>query len=176
MLNSLSDPSVLPTPIHHRDTLTSATIAMWVCGHNIKSQCPSSVHKSSLCSILLLKTFFWRFICEDAWVSGLSALTVICAQAPGRAWLFVTPLHCSTQRSCGLHSLGICSDSCPLSQWCHPTISSSAASFSFCPQPFPTSVFSTELALSISWPKYWSFSFSISPHNENSGLISFRIH
>ena len=36
-------------------------------------------------------------------------------------------------------------------------------------------VFSNELALSIRWPKYWSFSFSISPSSEYSGLISFRI-
>ena len=36
-------------------------------------------------------------------------------------------------------------------------------------------VFSNELALHIKWPKYWSFSFSISPSNEYSGLISFRI-
>ena len=41
---------------------------------------------------------------------------------------------------------------------------------------FPSSkVFSNELALPIRWPKYWSFSFSISPSNEYSGLISFRI-
>ena len=37
-------------------------------------------------------------------------------------------------------------------------------------------VFSNELALCIRWPKYWSFSFSISPFNEYSGLISFRIN
>ena len=36
-------------------------------------------------------------------------------------------------------------------------------------------VFSNELVLRIRWPKYWSFSFSISPSNEYSGLISFRI-
>ena len=36
-------------------------------------------------------------------------------------------------------------------------------------------VFSNELALHIRWPRYWSFSFSISPSNEYSGLISFRI-
>ena len=41
---------------------------------------------------------------------------------------------------------------------------------------FPTvRVFSSELALPIRWPKYWSFSFSISPSSEYSGLISFRI-
>ena len=36
-------------------------------------------------------------------------------------------------------------------------------------------VFSNESALHVRWPKYWSFSFSISPSNEHSGLISFRM-
>ena len=44
------------------------------------------------------------------------------------------------------------------------------------PSIFPNiRVFSNELALCIRWPKYWSFSISISPSNEYSGLISFRI-
>ena len=44
------------------------------------------------------------------------------------------------------------------------------------PSIFPSiRVFSNELALPIRWPKYWSFSFSTSPSNEYSGLISFRI-
>ena len=44
------------------------------------------------------------------------------------------------------------------------------------PSVFPSiRVFSSELALWIRWPKYWNFSFSISPSNEYSGLISFRI-
>ena len=44
------------------------------------------------------------------------------------------------------------------------------------PSIFPSiRVFFGESALRISWPKYWSFSFSISPSNEYSGLISFRI-
>ena len=44
------------------------------------------------------------------------------------------------------------------------------------PSIFPSiKVFSNELAVCIRWPKYWSFSFSISPSNEYSGLISFRI-
>ena len=61
------------------------------------------------------------------------------------------------------------SDSCPLSQWCHPTILFSVDPFSSRPQ----SVFSNELGLNIRWPKYGSF--SISPPNEYSGLISFRM-
>ena len=64
-----------------------------------------------------------------------------------------------------------------LSHWCHPTISSSVAPFSSCPQFFPTSESfpMSQLFLCIRWPKYWSFSFRVSPSNEYSGLISFRI-
>ena len=59
---------------------------------------------------------------------------------------------------------------------CYPTISSSATLFSFCFQFFPSiRVFSNESTVCIRWPKYWSFSFIISPSNEQSGLISFRI-
>ena len=46
----------------------------------------------------------------------------------------------------------------------------------FLPSIFPNNrVFSNESVLCITWPKYWSFSFSIRPSNEYSGLISFRI-
>ena len=75
---------------------------------------------------------------------------------------------------CPSPSPGAYSNSCPLSWWCHPTVSSSVVSFSSCFQSFPTwgSLFN-ESALHIRWPKYWSFSISLS--NECSGLISFRI-
>ena len=46
---------------------------------------------------------------------------------------------CSMPVPCPSLSPGICSNSCPLSQWCHPTISSSIAPFSSCPQSFPAS-------------------------------------
>ena len=61
-------------------------------------------------------------------------------------------------------------------RWCHSTISSSVT-YSSCLQSKRPSirVFSSGLALHIRWPKYWSFSFSISPSNEYSRLISFRI-
>ena len=49
-------------------------------------------------------------------------------------------------------------------------------SLTLLPSVFPNSrVFSNELVLCIRWPKYWSFSFSISPSNEHPGLISFRM-
>ena len=70
---------------------------------------------------------------------------------------------------------GIYSNSCPLSQWCHPTISS-CRPLLLPPSIFPSiRFFSSESALHIRWPKDWSFSFNISPYNEYSGLISFRM-
>ena len=56
----------------------------------------------------------------------------------------------------------------------HPAISSSVVPFS-CPQSLPASVFSNESTLRMRWPKYWSFSFRISPSKEIPGLISFRM-
>ena len=61
---------------------------------------------------------------------------------------------------------GVHSNSCPSSRWCHPAISSSVIPISSCPQFLPASVFSNESTLRMRWPKYWSFSFSISPSNE----------
>ena len=71
---------------------------------------------------------------------------------------------------------GACSNSCPRSRWCHPTISSSVVPFSSFLQSFSIRVFSSESVLHIRWTKYWNFSFSISPSNEYSGLISFKIY
>ena len=69
----------------------------------------------------------------------------------------------------------VCSNSCPLSRWCHPAISSSVTLFSFCFQSLPASG---------SFPMSWLFAsggqsigtpdFSIRPSNEYSGLISFK--
>ena len=69
----------------------------------------------------------------------------------------------------------VCSNSCPLSLWCHPTISSSVLPFSSCLRSFPASGTFPMSQFFTRWPKDWSFSFSISPSNEHSGLISFRI-
>ena len=70
---------------------------------------------------------------------------------------------------------GVCSDSYPLSQWCHPTILSSFTPFSSSSTLLGIRLFSNELALPIRWLKYWGFSFSISPSKKYSGMTSFRI-
>ena len=67
-----------------------------------------------------------------------------------------------------------CSNPCPLSWWCHPTISS------FSSTSLPAFSLSQhqglfKWVLHIRWPNYWSISFSVSPSNEYSRLISFRI-
>ena len=79
-----------------------------------------------------------------------------------------------TRFPCPSLSPRICSDSCPLSQWCYLTKSSSAAHFSFCLQSVPASEsFPTRWFFKSGGPKYWRFSNS--PLNEYSELISFRI-
>ena len=75
---------------------------------------------------------------------------------------------------CPSSTPGVHPNPCPSSQWCHPTISSSVVPFSSFLQSFPASGSFPESALRIRWPKYWSFSFNISPTNEHLGLISFR--
>ena len=63
----------------------------------------------------------------------------------------------------------------PLSWWCLSTISS-CCPLLLKPSVFPSiRVFSSDSVLHIRWPKYWSFSFNISPSSEYSGLISFRM-
>ena len=68
------------------------------------------------------------------------------------------------------------SNSCPLSWWCHPIISSSAVPFSSLPHSFPASgSFPMSQFFTSGGQSIGSFSFSISPSSEYSGLISFKI-
>ena len=84
-------------------------------------------------------------------------------------------MNCSTRLPCPSPTPGACSNSCTLSQMpsnhlilCHPLL--------LLPSVFPSiRVFSNESALCIRCPKYWRFSFSISPSSDYSGLIFFRM-
>ena len=81
-----------------------------------------------------------------------------------------------TRSPCPSTTSGVCSNSCPLSRWCHPTLLVLCRPLLPLPSILPSiKVFFNESVLCIRWPKYWSFSLSISPPNEYSGLISFRI-
>ena len=74
---------------------------------------------------------------------------------------------------CPSPTLGVYPNSCPLSRWCHQTVSS-CHPLLLLPSIFPSiRVFSNESALLIRWPKYCSFSLNISPSKEHPGLISF---
>ena len=80
-----------------------------------------------------------------------------------------------TRPPCPSPTPGVHPNSCPLSRWCHLTISS-CHPLLLRPSIFPNiRVFSNESALHIRWPKYWSFSFNISPSNEYSRLIPFTM-
>ena len=60
-------------------------------------------------------------------------------QSLSRVWLFATPWTAPTRPPCPSPTPGACSNSCPSSRWCHPTISSSVVPFSSCLQSFPAS-------------------------------------
>ena len=100
---------------------------------------------------------------------------IIVIQLLSHVWLFGTPWTTAHQASLYFTISQSTFKLCPLSQWSHPTISSSVIPFSSCLHSFPESLsFPVSQLFVITWPKYWSFSFSISPSNDYSGLISFR--
>ena len=87
----------------------------------------------------------------------------------------VTPWTEARQASLSLTISQSWASSCPLHRWCYPAISSSGAIFeNLLPSIFPSiRDFSSESAVCVRWPKYWSFNFS--PSNEYSGLIYLKI-
>ena len=103
-------------------------------------------------------------------------LSVFSVQSLSRVPLFATPW--TAERQASLSIINSRSPPKPMSIelvtpsihliLCHPLL--------LLPSIFPSiRVFSNESALPIKWPKYWSFSFNISPSNEHPGLISFRM-
>ena len=137
----------------------------------------TQIHFASKINISLM--FGCLFIKQAVPLASLSLLifwkaALVVVQSLGCVRLFAThgPQH--ARLPCLSSSPGVCSNSCPLTQWCFLTISSHP--LLLLPSFFPSiRVFSHELALHTEWPNYWNFSFSISPSNEFSGLISFRI-
>ena len=128
------------------------------------------------CSVIdvFLVVFSWRtrikavqFSQPEFQFSSIQSFSCVCLFAPHRLQHSRLPCQSPTP--------GAYSNTCPSSWWCHPAISSSVVPFSSCLQFSSIKVFSNESVLCITWPKYWSFSFSISPSNEYSGWISFRI-
>ena len=95
-------------------------------------------------------------------------------QSLSHVWLFATPWIAACQASLSITN----SQSSPM---CIESVMPSSHLILCCPlfllPPIPPSirVFSNESTLCMRWPKYWSFSFSISPSNEHPGLISFRM-
>ena len=108
--------------------------------------------------------------CTHKWKNHI--LNFSSVQSLSHVWL-CNPMNRSMPGLPVHHQLRVHSDSCSSS---HPAISSSVVPFSSCP-PIPPSirVFSNNSTLHMRWPKYWSFSFGITPSKEYPGLISFRM-
>ena len=86
-----------------------------------------------------------------------------------------------TRLSCPSLSPRVCSSSCSLHQWCCPSLMDISHLILWYPLLLLPSIFLSirdfysESSVCIRWPKYWSFSFIISPSREHSGLISLKI-
>ena len=136
-----------------------------------------SSHSSKEYLLRIYYLLFSEMICAWPWEKGQSVRTIAVVQSLRRVRLFVTPWTASCQASLSF------------------TISWNLLKFMSIESMMPSNhlilclpllllpslfssirVFSNESALHIRWPKYWSFSFSINPFNEYSGMISFRIN
>ena len=117
--------------------------------------------------------YLWKTFSASLQVVLINSCQFNSVQSLGHDWLSVTHGLQHAKLPCPSPTPGACSHSCPLSQSCHPTI---CCPLFLLPSIFPSiRVFSSESVLCSRWPKYWSFSFSISPSNEYTGLISFKI-
>ena len=103
-------------------------------------------------------------------VSVFHSVQFSSAQSFSRVRLFATPWTAAHQASLSLNNSQSLPNSCPLSRWCHPAITSSVVPFSSCPQSFPASGSFQMNQLFDRWPKYWSF--SISPSMNIQGWFS----
>ena len=121
------------------------------------------------CLVILVLNSWWSFL-----FSPLYQFSSV--QSLSRVWLFATPWTAACQASPSITSswsslkLMSIESAMPSNHLiiCHLLL--------LPPSIFPSiRIFSNESALCIRWPKYWSFSFNISPSNEYSGLISFRM-
>ena len=84
---------------------------------------------------------YWNhFFIENVLILGSRTIDAV-VQLLSHFWLFATPWTAAGQASLPSPALSprVCSNSCPLYQWCHSTISSSVVPFSSCPQSFPAS-------------------------------------
>ena len=110
----------------------------------------------------------WTAACQEAEFSSIHLLS--------RVPLFANPWTAARQASLSITN----SQSSPKSMYIESVMPSNhlilCCPLLLLPSIFPSiRVFSNESTLRIRWPKYWSFSFSISPSNEHSGMVSFRM-
>ena len=134
-----------------------------------------SLYMHSLCDLIYLMYISNKFyIYSDINISVLCLFSSL--QSLSCVWFFATRWTAAHQISMSITNSCVYSNSCPLSQWCHPTISSSVIPFSSHFQSFPASEsYPVNQFFASGGQSYWSFSFSISPSSEYSGLISFRV-
>ena len=149
-----------------------------------------SQQESSLLSMMLVVSIFYQVegVSFYSWFTDIYIMNGCCilqmlflqllissVQSLSHVQLFVTPWTATCQATLSITN----SRSLPKLMFIKSVMQSNhlilCSPLLPCPQSFQASVFSNESALCMRWPKYWSFSFSISPSNEHPGLSSFRM-
>ena len=157
--------------------LAPASVILWVlaCSPHLCLSLISASHSHNMVSFeaprITVSLVTWYLL---LFVPVIPQLNFSCIFNLKLQLLFICSVISDFLQSRGLQHVrlypGASSNSCLLSQQCHPIISSSVVPFSSCLQSFPAlRVFSNESALQIQWPKNWSFSFNNSPLNEYLG-------
>ena len=148
---------------------------MWGAGQERNQRAEKTRGRTTAAKLDMLESIHWGGVdttqCRRSWCQRF-----VVVQLLSGVWLFATPWTAAHQAPLVLHHLLEFAQTHvhrvgDAIQPSHPLLL-----LLLLPSIFPSiRVFSTESALCIMWPKYWSFSFSISPSSGYSGLISFRI-
>ena len=163
--------SLLPTPLQWWSNTMGCEILLLTHLKEVKMLINFEVAWLNMllgCFFVILNSFFTVIFMNftDIWSHQFNSVAQSC---PTLSY----PMDCSTPGFPTISNSWQLLKLIPSSRWCHPAILSSVVPFSSCLWSFR--VFSSESGLRMRWPKYWSFSFIISPSNEYSGLISFRM-
>ena len=143
--------TLFPTVLQTSDTCRSKDLGKWTHGKQARPRVVQD-HSTKWNHVLLLFSYRVQLF-EIPWTAARQASLCLTISSPR-----------------------VCPSSCLLNQWCHPTISSSVALFSFCHNSFPASgSFTNESSYSHQVAKVLEVSLTISLSNESSGLISLRL-
>ena len=112
---------------------------LYSCAPKSLQMVAAAMKLKNVCSLEETKTAYSTSETPLCQQRSINTVQFSSAKTLSRIWLFTTPWTAARQASLSITNSGVYPNPCPLSQWCHPTISSSVVPFFSCPQSFPVS-------------------------------------